>query len=224
MSDFTIFLGTNGLLFLIASLIIWKVYSIYKKTKSELSPNFSYDQLPDIRFDYIEELQKILKQQHKRETGAGIIFCAVFLFMMVKIAIESNEFLSLVVIEILFLIVGFVLNTKNNKVMIQLWAEKISKLSKDDFNRVERIRRRVGVPPRYFFEEHYLYIGSSYKFKKVNMRKIRRVALGNIRGVYSCTIRGDIKVTYMPYSKEEYECLRKEIDRYAKDYNGDSWD
>ena len=223
MSDFTIFLGTNGLLFLIASLIIWKVYSIYKKTKSELSPNFSYDQLPDIRFDYIEELQKILKRQHNREMGVGIIFCAVFLFMMVKIAIESNEFLSLVVIEILFLIVGFVLNTKNNKVMIQLWAEKISKLSKDDFNRVERIRRRVGVPPRYFFEEHYLYIGSSYKFKKVNMRKIRRVALGNIRGVYSCTIRGDIKVTYMPYSEEEYDCLRKEIDRYAKDYNGDSW-
>ena len=223
MSDFTIFLGTNGLLFLIASLIIWKVYSIYKKTKSELSPNFSYDDLPDIRFDYIEELQKILKKQHKREMGVGIIFCAVFLFMMVKIAIESNEFLSLVVVEILFLIVGFVLNTKNNKVMIQLWAEKISKLSKDDFNRVERIRRRVGVPPRYFFEEYYLYIGSSYKFKKVNMRKIRRVALGNIRGVYSCTIRGDIKVTYMPYSKEEYECLRKEMDRYAKDYNGDSW-
>ena len=223
MSDFTIFLGANGLLFLITSLIIWKVYSIYKKAKSELSPNFSYDQLPDIRFDYIEELQKILKQQHKRETGVGIIFCAVFLFMMVKIAIESNEFLSLAVIEILFLIVGFVLNTKNNKVMIQLWAEKISKLSKDDFNRVERIRRRVGVPPRYFFEEHYLYIGSSYKFKKVNMRKIRRVALGNIRGVYSCTIRGDIKVTYMPYSKEEYECLRKEMDRYAKDYNSDSW-
>jgi hypothetical protein len=223
MSDFTIFLGANGLLLLITSLIIWKVYSIYKKTKSELSPNFSYDQLPDIRFDYIEELQKILKKQHKRETGVGIIFCAVFLFMMVKIAIESNEFLSLVVIEILFLIVGFVLNTKNNKVMIQLWAEKISKLSKDDFNRVERIRKRVGVPPRYFFEEHYLYIGSSYKFKKVNMRKIRRVALGNIRGVYSCTIRGDIKITYMPYSKEEYECLRKEMDRYAKDYNGDSW-
>ena len=223
MSDFIILLGANGLLLLIASLIIWKVYSIYKKTKSELSPNFSYDQLPDIRFDYIEELQKILKQQHKRETGVGIIFCAVFLFMMVKIAIESNEFLSLAVIEILFLIVGFVLNTKNNKVMIQLWAEKISKLSKDDFNRVERIRRRVGVPPRYFFEEHYLYIGSSYKFKKVNMRKIRRVALGNIRGVYSCTIRGDIKVTYMPYSKEEYECLRKEMDRYAKDYNSDSW-
>ena len=223
MSDFTIFLGANGLLLLITSLIIWKVYSIYKKTKSELSPNFSYDQLPDIRFDYIEELQKILKQQHKREMGVGIIFCAVFLFMMVKIAIESNEFLSLAVIEILFLIVGFVLNTKNNKVMIQLWAEKISKLSKDDFNRVERIRRRVGVPPRYFFEEHYLYIGSSYKFKKVNMRKIRRVALGNIRGVYSCTIRGDIKVTYMPYSKEEYECLRKEMDRYAKDYNSDSW-
>ena len=223
MSDFTIFLGANGLLFLITSLIIWKVYSIYKKAKSELSPNFSYDELPDIRFDYIEELQKILKQQHKRETGVGIIFCAVFLFMMVKIAIESNEFLSLAVIEILFLIVGFVLNTKNNKVMIQLWAEKISKLSKDDFNRVERIRRRVGVPPRYFFEEHYLYIGSSYKFKKVNMRKIRRVALGNIRGVYSCTIRGDIKVTYMPYSKEEYECLRKEMDRYAKDYNSDSW-
>ena len=223
MSDFIILLGANGLLLLIASLIIWKVYSIYKKTKSELSPNFSYDQLPDIRFDYIEELQKILKQQHKRETGVGIIFCAVFLFMMVKIAIESNEFLSLSVIEILFLIVGFVLNTKNNKVMIQLWAEKISKLSKDDFNRVERIRRRVGVPPRYFFEEHYLYIGSSYKFKKVNMRKIRRVALGNIRGVYSCTIRGDIKVTYMPYSKEEYECLRKEMDRYAKDYNSDSW-
>ena len=223
MSDFIILLGANGLLLLIASLIIWKVYSIYKKTKSELSPNFSYDQLPDIRFDYIEEVQKILKQQHKRETGVGIIFCAVFLFMMVKIAIESNEFLSLAVIEILFLIVGFVLNTKNNKVMIQLWAEKISKLSKDDFNRVERIRRRVGVPPRYFFEEHYLYIGSSYKFKKVNMRKIRRVALGNIRGVYSCTIRGDIKVTYMPYSKEEYECLRKEMDRYAKDYNSDSW-
>ena len=223
MSDFTILLGANGLLFLITSLIIWKVYSIYKKTKSELSPNFSYDELPDIRFDYIEELQKILKQQHKRETGVGIIFCAVFLFMMVKMAIDSNEFLSLVVVEILFLIVGFVLNTKNNKVMIQLWAEKISKLSKDDFNRVERIRRRVGVPPRYFFEEHYLYIGSSYKFKKVNMRKIRRVALGNIRGVYSCTIRGDIKVTYMPYSKEEYECLRKEIDRYAKNYNGDSW-
>ena len=223
MSDFTIFLGANGLLFLITSLIIWKVYSIYKKAKSELSPNFSYDQLPDIRFDYIEELQKILKRQHKREMGVGIIFCAVFLFMMVKIAIESNEFLSLVVVEILFLIVGFVLNTKNNKVMIQLWAEKISKLSKDDFNRVERIRRRVGVPPRYFFEEHYLYIGSSYKFKKVNMRKIKRVALGNIRGVYSCTIRGDIKVTYMPYSKEEYECLRKEMDRYAKDYNGDSW-
>ena len=223
MSDFTIFLGANGLLLLITSLIIWKVYSIYKKTKSELSPNFSYDQLPDIRFDYIEELQKILKKQHKRETGVGIIFCAVFLFMMVKIAIESNEFLSLVVIEILFLIVGFVLNTKNNKVMIQLWAEKISKLSKDDFNRVERIRKRVGVPPRYFFEEHYLYIGSSYKFKKVNMRKIRRVALGNIRGVYSCTIRGDIKVTYMPYSEEEYDCLRKEIDRYTKDYNGDSW-
>ena len=223
MSDFIILLGANGLLLLIASLIIWKVYSIYKKTKSELSPNFSYDQLPDIRFDYIEELQKILKQQHKRETGVGIIFCAVFLFMMVKIAIESNEFLSLAVIEILFLIVGFVLNTKNNKVMIQLWAEKISKLSKDDFNRVERIRRRVGVPPRYFFEEHYLYIGSSYKFKKVNMRKIRRVALGNIRGVYSCTIRGDIKITYMPYSEEEYECLRKEMDRYAKDYNSDSW-
>ena len=223
MSDFTIFLGANGFLFLITSLIIWKVYSIYKKTKSELSPNFSYDDLPDIRFDYIEELQKILKQQHKREMGVGIIFCAVFLFMMVKIAIESNEFLSLVVVEILFLIVGFVLNTKNNKVMIQLWAEKISKLSKDDFNRVERIRRRVGVPPRYFFEEHYLYIGSSYKFKKVNMRKIRRVALGNIRGVYSCTIRGDIKITYMPYSKEEYECLRKEMDRYAQHYNGDSW-
>ena len=223
MSDFIILLGANGLLLLIASLIIWKVYSIYKKTKSELSLNFSYDDLPDIRFDYIEEVQKILKQQHKREMGVGIIFCAVFLFMMVKIAIESNEFLSLAVIEILFLIVGFVLNTKNNKVMIQLWAEKISKLSKDDFNRVERIRRRVGVPPRYFFEEHYLYIGSSYKFKKVNMRKIRRVALGNIRGVYSCTIRGDIKVTYMPYSKEEYECLRKEMDRYAKDYNGDSW-
>lgn len=223
MSDFTILLGANGLLLLITSLIIWKVYSIYKKTKSELSPNFSYDQLPDIRFDYIEELQKILKQQHKRETGAGIIFCAVFLFMMVKIAIESNEFLSLVVIEILFLIVGFVLNTKNNKVMIQLWAEKISKLSKDDFNRVERIRRRVGVPPRYFFEEHYLYIGSSYKFKKVNMRKIKRVALGNIRGVYRCTIRGDIRVTYIPYSEEEYECLRKEIDRYAQHYNGDSW-
>ena len=223
MSDFTIFLGANGLLLLITSLIIWKVYSIYKKAKSELSPNFSYDELPDIRFDYIEELQKILKKQHKREMGVGIIFCAVFLFMMVKIAIESNEFLSLVVVEILFLIVGFVLNTKNNKVMIQLWAEKISKLSKDDFNRVERIRRRVGVPPRYFFEEHYLYIGGSYKFKKVNMRKIRRVALGNIRGVYSCTIRGDIKVTYMPYSKEEYECLRKEMDRYAKDYNGDSW-
>ena len=224
MSDFTIFLSANGLLLLITSLIIWKVYSIYKKTKSELSPNFSYDDLPDIRFDYIEELQKILKQQHKRETGVGIISCAVFLFMMVKIAIDSNEFLSLVVIEILFLIVGFVLNTKNNKVMIQLWAEKISKLSKDDFNRVERIRKRVGVPPCYFFEEHYLYIGSSYKFKKVNMRKIRRVALRNIRGVYSCTIRGDIKVTYMPYSEEEYECLRKEIDRYAKDYNGDSWD
>ena len=223
MSDFTIFLSANGLLLLITSLIIWKVYSIYKKTKSELSPNFSYDDLPDIRFDYIEELQKILKQQHKREMGVGIIFCAVFLFMMVKIAIESNEFLSLVVVEILFLIVGFVLNTKNNKVMIQLWAEKISKLSKDDFNRVERIRRRVGVPPRYFFEEHYLYIGSSYKFKKVNMRKIRRVALGNIRGVYSCTIRGDIKITYMPYSKEEYECLRKEMDRYAQHYNGDSW-
>lgn len=223
MSDFTIFLGANGLLLLITSLIIWKVYSIYKKTKSELSPNFSYDQLPDIRFDYIEELQKILKQQHKREMGVGIIFCAVFLFMMVKIAIESNEFLSLVVVEILFLIVGFVLNTKSNKVMNQLWAEKISKLSKDDFNRVERIRKRVGVPPRYFFEENYLYIGSSYKFKKVNMRKIRRVALANIRGVYSCTIRGDIKVTYMPYSKEEYECLRKEMDRYAKDYNGDSW-
>ena len=223
MSDFTIFLGANGLLFLITSLIIWKVYSIYKKTKSELSPNFSYDDLPDIRFDYVEELQKILKKQHKREMGVGIIFSAVFLFMMVKIAIDSNEFLSLVVIEILFLIVGFVLNTKNNKVMIQLWAEKISKLSKDDFNRVERIRKRVGVPPRYFFEEHYLYIGSSYKFKKVNMRKIRRVALGNIRGVYSCTIRGDIKITYMPYSKEEYECLRKEMDRYAKDYNGDSW-
>ena len=224
MSDFTIFLGTNGLLFLIASLIIWKVYSIYKKTKSELSPNFSYDQLPDIRFDYIEELQKILKRQHNNEMKVVIFFYVVFLFMMVKIAIESNEFLSLVVVEILFLIVGFVLNNKNNKVMIQLWAEKISKLSKDDFNRVERIRRRVGVPPRYFFEEHYLYIGSSYKFKKVNMRKIRRVALRNIRGVYSCTIRGDIKVTYMPYSKEEYECLRKEIDRYAKDYNGDSWD
>ena len=223
MSDFTILLGANGLLLLVTSLIIWKVYSIYKKTKSELSLNFSYDDLPDIRFDYIEEVQKILKQQHKREMGVGIIFCAVFLFMMVKIAIESNEFLSLVVVEILFLIVGFVLNNKNNKVMIQLWAEKISKLSKDDFNRVERIRRRVGVPPRYFFEEHYLYIGSSYRFKKVNMRKIRRVALGNIRGVYSCTIRGDIKITYMPYSKEEYECLRKEMDRYAKDYNGDSW-
>ena len=223
MSDFTILLGANGLLLLVTSLIIWKVYSIYKKTKSELSLNFSYDDLPDIRFDYIEEVQKILKQQHKREMGVGIIFCAVFLFMMVKIAIESNEFLSLVVVEILFLIVGFVLNNKNNKVMIQLWAEKISKLSKDDFNRVERIRRRVGVPPRYFFEEHYLYIGSSYKFKKVNMRKIRRIALGNIRGVYSCTIRGDIKVTYMPYSEEEYDCLRKEMDRYAKDYNGDSW-
>ena len=223
MSDFTILLGANGLLLLITSLIIWKVYSIYKKTKSELSPNFSYDKLPNIRFDYIEELQKILKKQHKREKGVGIIFCAVFLFMMVKIAIDSNEFLSLVVIEFLFLIVGFVLNTKNNKVMIQLWAEKISKLSKDDFNRVERIRRRVGVPPRYFFEEHYLYIGSSYKFKKVNMRKIRRVALGNIRGVYSCTIRGDIKITYMPYSKEEYECLRKEMDRYAQHYNSDSW-
>ena len=224
MSDFTILLGANGLLLLVTSLIIWKVYSIYKKTKSELSLNFSYDDLPDIRFDYIEEVQKILKQQHKREMGVGIIFCAVFLFMMVKIAIESNEFLSLVVVEILFLIVGFVLNNKNNKVMIQLWAEKISKLSKDDFNRVERIRRRVGVPPRYFFEEHYLYTGDGYKFKKVNMRKIKRVALRNIRGVYSCTIRGDIKVTYMPYSKEEYECLRKEIDRYAKDYNGDSWD
>ena len=223
MSDFTIFLGANGLLFLITSLIIWKVYSIYKKTKSELSPNFSCDELPDIRFDYIEEVQKILKQQHKREMGVGIISCAVFLFMMVKIAIDSNEFLSLVVIEILFLIVGFVLNTKNNKVMIQLWAEKISKLSKDDFNRVERIRRRVGVPPRYFFEEHYLYIGSSYKFKKVNMRKIKRVALGNIRGVYSCTIRGDIRVTYELYNKEEYECLIKEIDRYAQHYNSDSW-
>lgn len=223
MSDFTILLGANGLLLLITSLIIWKVYSIYKKTKSELSPNFSYDELPDIRFDYIEEVQKILKQQHKREMGVGIIFCAVFLFMMVKIAIDSNEFLSLVVIEILFLIVGFVLNTKNNKVMIQLWAEKISKLSKDDFNRVERIRRRVGVPPRYFFEEHYLYIGSSYKFKKVNMRKIKRVALGNIRGVYSCTIRGDIRVTYELYNKEEYECLIKEIDRYAQHYNSDSW-
>ena len=223
MSDFTILLGANGLLLLITSLIIWKVYSIYKKTKSELSPNFSYDDLPDIRFDYIEELQKNLKKQHKREMGVGIIFCAVSLFMMVKIAIDSNEFLSLVVIEILFLIVGFVLNTKNNKVMIQLWAEKISKLSKDDFNRVERIRRRVGVPPRYFFEEHYLYIGDSYKFKKVNMRKIKRVALRNIRGVYSCTIRGDIKVTYMPYSEEEYECLRKEMDRYAKHYNSDSW-
>ena len=223
MSDFTILLGANGLLLLITSLIIWKVYSIYKKTKSELSLNFSYDDLPDIRFDYIEEVQKILKQQHKREMGVGIIFCAVFLFMMVKIAIESNEFLSLVVVEILFLIVGFVLNTKNNKVMIQLWAEKISKLSKDDFNRVERIRRRVGVPPRYFFEEHYLYIGSSYKFKKVNMRKIRRVALRNIRGVYSCTIRGDIRVTYELYNKEEYECLIKEIDRYAQHYNSDSW-
>ena len=223
MSDFTILLGANGLLLLVTSLIIWKVYSIYKKTKSELSLNFSYDDLPDIRFDYIEEVQKILKQQHKREMGVGIIFCAVFLFMMVKIAIESNEFLSLVVVEILFLIVGFVLNNKNNKVMIQLWAEKISKLSKDDFNRVERIRRRVGVPPRYFFEEHYLYIGSSYKFKKVNMRKIRRVALGNIRGVYSCTIRGDIRVTYELYNKEEYECLIKEIDRYAQHYNSDSW-
>ena len=223
MSDFTIFLGANGLLLLITSLIIWKDYSIYKKTKSELSPNFSYDDLPDIRFDYIEELQKILKKQDKREMGVGIIFYAVFLFMMVRIAIESNEFLSLVVIEILFLIVGLILTVKSNKVMNQLWAEKISKLSKDDFNRVERIRRRVGVPPRYFFEEHYLYIGSSYKFKKVNMRKIKRVALGNIRGVYSCTIRGDIKITYMPYSKEEYECLRKEMDRYAKDYNGDSW-
>ena len=223
MSDFTIFLGANGLLLLITSLIIWKVYSIYKKTKSELSPNFSYDDLPDIRFDYIEELQKILKQQHKREMGVGIIFCAVFLFMMVKIAIESNEFLSLVVVEILFLIVGLILTVKSNKVMNQLWAEKISKLSKDDFNRVERIRRRVGVPPRYFFEEHYLYIGSSYKFKKVNMRKIKRVALGNIRGVYRCTIRGDIRVTYIPYSEEEYECLRKEMDRYAKHYNSDSW-
>ena len=223
MSDFTILLGANGLLLLITFLIIWKVYSIYKKTKSELSPNFSYDQLPDIRFDYIEELQKILKQQHKREMGVGIIFCAVFLFMMVRIAIDSNEFLSLAVIGTLFLIVGLILTVKSNKVMNQLWAEKISKLSKDDFNRVERIRKRVGVPPRYFFEEHYLYIGSSYKFKKVNMRKIRRVALGNIRGVYSCTIRGDIKITYMPYSKEEYECLRKEIDRYAKDYDGDSW-
>ena len=223
MSDFTILLGANGLLLLVTSLIIWKVYSIYKKTKSELSLNFSYDDLPDIRFDYIEEVQKILKQQHKREMGVGIIFCAVFLFMMVKIAIESNEFLSLVVVEILFLIVGFVLNNKNNKVMIQLWAEKISKLSKDDFNRVERIRRRVGVPPRYFFEEHYLYIGSSYKFKKVNMRKIRRVALRNIRGVYSCTIRGDIRVTYELYNKEEYECLIKEIDRYAQHYNSDSW-
>ena len=223
MSDFTIFLGANGLLLLITSLIIWKDYSIYKKTKSELSPNFSYDDLPDIRFDYIEELQKILKKQDKREMGVGIIFYAVFLFMMVRIAIESNEFLSLVVIEILFLIVGLILTVKSNKVMIQLWAEKISKLSKDDFNRVERIRKRVGVPPRYFFEEHYLYIGSSYKFKKVNMRKIKRVALGNIRGVYRCTIRGDIKITYMPYSKEEYECLRKEMDRYAKDYNGDSW-
>ena len=223
MSDFTIFLSANGLLLLITSLIIWKDYSIYKKTKNELSPNFSYDQLPDIRFDYIEELQKILKRQHNNEMKVVIFFYVVFLFMMVRIAIDSNEFLSLAVIEILFLIVGFVLNTKNNKVMIQLWAEKISKLSKDDFNRVERIRRRVGVPPRYFFEEHYLYIGSSYKFKKVNMRKIKRVALGNIRGVYRCTIRGDIRVTYMPYSKEEYECLRKEMDRYAKDYNGDSW-
>ena len=119
MSDFTIFLGTNGLLFLIASLIIWKVYSIYKKTKSELSPNFSYDQLPDIRFDYIEELQKILKRQHNNEMKVVIFFYVVFLFMMVKMAIDSNEFLSLVVVEILFLIVGFVLNTKNNKVMIQ---------------------------------------------------------------------------------------------------------
>ena len=143
--------------------------------------------------------------------------------MMVRIAIDSNEFLSLAVIGTLFLIVGLILTVKSNKVMNQLWAEKISKLSKDDFNRVERIRRRVGVPPCYFFEEHYLYIGSSYKFKKVNMRKIRRVALRNIRGVYSCTIRGDIKVTYMPYSEEEYECLRKEMDRYAQHYNGDSW-
>ena len=223
MSDFTILLGANGLLLLVTSLIIWKVYSIYKKTKSELSPNFSYDQLPDIRFDYIEELQKILKQQHNNEMKVVIFSYVVFLFMMVKIAIDSNEFLSLVVVEILFLIVGFVLNNKNNKVMIQLWAEKISKLSKDDFNRVERIRRRVGVPPRYFFEEHYLYIGSSYKFKKVNMRKIRRVALRNIRGVYSCTIRGDIRVTYELYNKEEYECLIKEIDRYAQHYNSDSW-
>ena len=223
MSDFTIFLSANGLLLLITSLIIWKDYSIYKKTKSELSPNFSYDDLPDIRFDYIEELQKILKRQHNNEMKVVIFFYVVFLFMMVRIAIESNEFLSLAVIGTLFLIVGLILTVKSNKVMNQLWAEKISKLSKDDFNRVERIRKRVGVPPRYFFEEHYLYIGSSYKFKKVNMRKIRRVALGNIRGVYSCTIRGDIKVTYMPYSKEEYECLRKEMDRYAKDYNGDSW-
>jgi len=72
MSDFTIFLGANGLLFLITSLIIWKVYSIYKKTKSELSSNFSYDELPDIRFDYIEELQKILKRQHNNEMKVDI--------------------------------------------------------------------------------------------------------------------------------------------------------
>ena len=112
-----------------------------------MSPNFSYDDLPDIRFDYIEELQKILKKQDKHEMEVGIIFYAVFLFMMVRIAIESNEFLSLVVIEILFLIVGLILTVKSNKVMNQLWTEKISKLSKDDFNRVERIRKRVGVPP-----------------------------------------------------------------------------
>ena len=223
MSDFTIFLGANGLLFLIASLIIWKFYSIYKKTKSELSPNFSYDQLPDIRFDYIEELQKILKRQHNNEMKVVIFSYVVFLFMMVRIAIDSNEFLSLAVIGTLFLIVGLILTVKSNKVMIQLWAEKISKLSKDDFNRVERIRRRVGVPPRYFFEEHYLYTGDGYKFKKVNMRKIKRVALRNIRGVYSCTIRGDIRVTYELYNKEEYECLIKEIDRYAQHYNSDSW-
>jgi len=67
MSDFTIFLSANGLLFLITSLIIWKVYSIYKKAKSELSPNFSYDQLPDIRFDYIEELQKNLAVKEQIE-------------------------------------------------------------------------------------------------------------------------------------------------------------
>ena len=117
MSDFTIFLGANGLLFLITSLIIWKVYSIYKKAKSELSPNFSYDELPDIRFDYIEELQKILKRQHNNEMKVVIFFYVVFLFMMVRIAIDSNEFLSLAVIGTLFLIVGLILTVKSNKVI-----------------------------------------------------------------------------------------------------------